>query len=185
MNFSSISKRVAIAAFVLAACASANALTISDALGRVVNGVAADAVTDAMMVNSLVARANGTSPAAYDIADKTYTLLSDPAAVLPLAVWVSTSAVGGDNLVNIGAGGFAYLTVKYDGAQGSELVFNIQGLSGNLPVPATDLGFGANQYSLFNSVGGGTPGSVPDGGATVLLLGGALAALGAVRRFVS
>src|SRR5688500_19220714 len=121
-----------------------------------------------MMVNSIVARANGTSPAAFDVTGKTYTLLSDPAPILPFAVWVSTSAVGGDDLVNIGTGGFAYLTVKYDGAQGSELVFDIQGLMGNLPVPATDFGFGANQYSLFNAVGGGTPGSVPDGGSAAL-----------------
>jgi hypothetical protein len=182
MNFPSISKRVALTAFILVACASANALTITDALGRVENGVAADAVTDAMMVNSIVARANGTSPAAFDIPGKTYTLLSDPVPILPFAVWFSTGAVGGDNLVNIGAGGFAYLTVKYDGAQGSELVFNVQGLAGSLPVPAFDLGFGANQYSLFNAVG--TPG-VPDSGATILLLGSALAILAAVRRFVS
>jgi hypothetical protein len=178
-------KRLATTAFVLVACASANALTITDALGRVANGVAADGVTDAMMVNSIVARANGTSPAAFDIAGKTYTLLTDPAPILPFAVWVSTGAVGGDNLVNIGAGGFSYLTIKYDGAEGSELVFDVQGVVGNLPVPATDLGFGANQYSLFNSVGSGTPGSVPDGGATVLLLGSALAILGAARKFMS
>ena len=173
-------KRAGIALLGIALAASAHALTISDALGRVVNGVAADAVTDAMMINSLVARANGTSPAAYDIVGKTYTLLNDPIPVLPLAVWASTSAVGGDNTVDIGLGGYAYLSVKYNGANGSELVFYIQGLSGGLPVPATDLGFGANQYSLFN-VAGAPPG-VPDGGATIVLLGVTLGIVGLARR---
>jgi hypothetical protein len=162
----------------------ASAVTIfatSDALGRVQNGVAADAVSDANMVNTLVAMANGTSTAPYIDPTKIYTLISDPVPLLPLAVFVSTSAVGGDSSVDIGAGGYAYLTIKYDGANGSELVYFIQGLSGVISVPSSDLGNTKNQYSLFNSTQGGT--GVPDGGATVLLLGAGLTLLAFARRF--
>jgi hypothetical protein len=185
-----ILKTVALASF-LAACASSHAVTIfltTDALGRVQNGVAADAPTDVAMVNSIVDRANGSATSSFDIAGKTYTTAGffNPANTLPYSTFVSTSAVGGDNIVDVGVGGFTYLTVKYDGANGSELVFYIAGLTGGITVPGSDLDFGANQYSLFNAVGGpGTPPGVPDGGTSVVLLGLALGALALVRRHIA
>ncbi|PYK64402.1 MAG: hypothetical protein DME50_13745 [Verrucomicrobia bacterium] len=50
-------------------------------------------------------------------------------------------------------------------------------MSGIISIPDIGLGHGLSGWALF------TAGSVPDSGATVMLLGAALGALGVVRRF--
>ena len=157
-------------------------LDLSNALGRVVDGVAANATADEAMVNAIIARANGVA-STYDVAGKTYTVLNDPAPLLPsFASFVSGGAVGGDNQVNLGLGGYEYLSIKYDGAQGSLLIWDIASLTGIVDVLGTDLGKGANNYNLFNA--SRTPTGVPDGGMTVMLLGAGLSVLGIGRRLV-
>jgi VPDSG-CTERM motif len=50
-----------------------------------------------------------------------------------------------------------------------------------ITIPATGFGgYGLSGWALFTAPGG----AVPDGGATVMLLGAALAAIGVARRFL-
>ena len=89
----------------------------------------------------------------------------------------------GNNVVNLGTGGFTYLIAKYDGPNGGSEVWNVQGLTGIYTIPLFGLAgqnFGLSHWTLF-----GTGSGVPDGGTTVMLLGAALGALGMARRFLN
>jgi hypothetical protein len=82
----------------------------------------------------------------------------------------------GNNVVDLGTGGFTYLLAKYDGPSGGSEIWNVQGLTGGYTIPLTwenGQGLGLSHWTLF---GGG--GQVPDGGTTVMLLGAALGGLG-------
>jgi hypothetical protein len=82
--------------------------------------------------------------------------------------------------INLGiAGTYDYLFAHYGGPGGgfSEVWF-IGDLSGTIMIPGTANGHGLSGWALFTAGGQG----VPDGGATVMLLGAALGALGVVRR---
>lgn len=86
---------------------------------------------------------------------------------------------GNGGLVDLGTGGFTYLLGKYDGPHGVDEIWNVQGLTGLVTIPASlGVGLGLSHWTLF----GGT--TVPDGGTTVMLLGAALGALGMTRRFL-
>jgi hypothetical protein len=104
------------------------------------------------------------------------------------------SGGSGDVTIDLGSGGvYSYLIVTYDGQNGAAAVFNISGLTG----PITIYGYGSPQAN-GNILGSSTPqqgyfritsytlvsGTVPDGGATVMLLGVALGALGVARRYL-
>jgi hypothetical protein len=87
----------------------------------------------------------------------------------------------GSNVVDLGTGGFTYLLGKYDGPQGGDEVWYVQGLTGIQTIPLTGFGnLGLSHWSLFT--GGGV--TVPDGGSAVALLGLALTGLEGVRRMV-
>jgi len=96
-------------------------------------------------------------------------------------------------------GTFQYLVAQYDGPNGGVAVWNISSLTGTIEIygyakPEKVNGqfignllgcdhaqqgyFRITGYTLLN------PLSVPDGGAKVMLLGGALGALGMARRFI-
>jgi protein with PEP-CTERM/exosortase system signal len=91
-------------------------------------------------------------------------------------------------------GTFTYLVAAYDGPNGGAAVFNISGLTGSVTVygfakplangnllgtdVATQGYFRLTTITLLNPTG------VPDGGATVMLLGAALGALGMARRYL-
>lgn len=84
-----------------------------------------------------------------------------------------------ENVSSINATGYQYVLAKYGGGQvdGYSLVwFKIDGFAGDVAPQANYGGNGLSHISLFNKV------SVPDGGATLMLLGGALVGLGALRR---
>ncbi len=100
-----------------------------------------------------------------------------PNALVPGAV------SGTGTTINLGTGGvFSYLFAKYDGQNDISQVWYVGNLSGILTIPLDGpLGHGLSGWILFGP--GGTP-SVPDGGTTVMLLGAALGALGAARRFL-
>lgn len=84
--------------------------------------------------------------------------------------------------INIGSQGtFTYLYAKYDGGNAGTEVWYIGDLSGTITIPGFLGQYGLSGYTLF---GTGTPGGVPDGGTTVMLLGAALGALGMARRFL-
>jgi VPDSG-CTERM motif len=90
------------------------------------------------------------------------------------------SIFGTGTSINLGAGGFTYLFAKYDGQNDLSLVWNVADLSGIVTIPADGpLGHGLSGWRLF---GGGQ--GVPDGGATVMLLGASLGALGMLRRYL-
>ena len=63
--------------------------------------------------------------------------------------------------------------------EGSDQVWNISGLTGNVAVPKTDVtGYGPNKCFLFTA----DATSVPDGGTTIALLGFALVGVDFLRR---
>jgi protein with PEP-CTERM/exosortase system signal len=107
----------------------------------------------------------------------------------PTAVFPNGFAKNGGpkDPVDLGNGTlYSYLFAKYDGKNAGSEVWYVGGISGIITIPAEGIPghghqYGLSGWSLFGP--GATPPSVPDGGATVMLLGAALGALGAVRRF--
>ena len=95
------------------------------------------------------------------------------------------SPVNNGGVVNIDlgptVGTYSYLFAKYDGQNDISQVWYVGNLSGQITIPFLGpLGHAISGYILF----AGTPGGVPDGGTTVMLLGAALGALGMARRFL-
>ena len=94
-------------------------------------------------------------------------------------------------------GTFQYLVVRYDGPNGGVAVLNIGGLTGTIELyryakpekvngqfTGNLLGSNTAQQGYFLMSGWSLLNPVPDGGATVMLLGAALGALGIVRRYI-
>jgi hypothetical protein len=77
-------------------------------------------------------------------------------------------------------GTYDYLFAHYGGPGGGTVWF-IGNLSGLISIPQIGFGHGLSGWALF---GPGVVG-VPDGGATVMLLGAALGMLGVARRFLA
>ena len=76
-------------------------------------------------------------------------------------------------------GTYAYLFAHYGGPKGGFAeVWNVADLSSIITIPASALGHGLSGWALFTGNGVG----VPDGGATVMMLGAALGMLGLARR---
>jgi VPDSG-CTERM motif len=97
--------------------------------------------------------------------------------------------VGGGTIA--GASNFLYVLAKYDGPNAGYVLFHMPTLSGTIPLLPTgiwgnenDTGFGLSHYVGFGSVPT-PPTPTPDGGATLSLLGLALAGIGVVRRYIS
>ncbi|HEY6226242.1 MAG TPA: VPDSG-CTERM sorting domain-containing protein [Verrucomicrobiae bacterium] len=78
--------------------------------------------------------------------------------------------------------GYVYLAAKWDGPNGGAMVYDLQGLAAGsiVDLPQTAYGTGMTGYTLFQG-----DNRVPDGGATVALLGVGLLGLGAMRRKLS
>jgi hypothetical protein len=75
----------------------------------------------------------------------------------------------------------AYLVVQYDGPQGGSVVINLGGNDAKVPYDSSIIWGTGDQYGVSHfAIVGGTP--TPDGGATAVLLGGALVGLGLMRR---
>lgn len=78
-------------------------------------------------------------------------------------------------------GTYDYLFAHYGGPKGGFAeVWDVANLSGMITIPSIGMGHGLSGWALFT----GPNGAVPDGGATVMLLGAALGALGLARRFL-
>ena len=96
-------------------------------------------------------------------------------------------AQGGQNdtTINLGAGGvYSYLFAKYDGKNDISQVWYVGNLNGIITIPQNGpLNHGLSGWILFGP--GVPPPGVPDGGATIMLLGAALAVLGTARRFLT
>jgi hypothetical protein len=90
---------------------------------------------------------------------------------------------GTGTAIDLGAQGtFSYLFAHYGGPGGGTVeVWFVGNLAGIISIPQIGFGHGLSGWALFGPGGVG----VPDGGATVMLLGAALAVLGISRRFLT
>jgi hypothetical protein len=133
-------------------------------------------------VNILLGLSPGSGPTT--IGANTYTrTLNDPLlGNYPDAVF---SAEFGENVTDIPLGddGYLYLLAKYDGPNFGSVVWYVGGLTGDITIPLFGSGeqFAVSHTYLFNP-NGAPPNGVPDSGTTVMLLGTALACIGALRR---
>lgn len=88
---------------------------------------------------------------------------------------------GEGTTVNLGTQGtYNYLVATYGGPNGVSQVWHVSDLTGIVIIPGVWAKDGLPSWALF----GASPQGIPDGGATVMLLGVALAALGLVRRWL-
>jgi hypothetical protein len=100
----------------------------------------------------------------------------------PLPSPATLALRGKGTSINLGTQGtYDYLFAHYGGpGGGTGEVWYVGDLSGVINIPNIAFGHGLSGWALFTAPGG----AVPDGGATVMLLGVALGALGAARRFL-
>jgi hypothetical protein len=94
----------------------------------------------------------------------------------------ATLALRGElTTIDLGTQGtYDYLFAHYGGPGGGFAeVWYVGGLSESIRIPGTSGGHGLSGWALFAAPNG----AVPDGGATAMLLGAALSALGVIRRF--
>jgi hypothetical protein len=87
-----------------------------------------------------------------------------------------------------GASSYEYVLAKYNGNNAGYVLYHIPSLAPGFTLPLLPTGIWQNNqgtgYALSHYVGFGST-SVPDGGATLSLLGLALAGIGVVRRYIS
>jgi hypothetical protein len=165
-------------AVTLAFSGNASALTIGDAqeLGFVNFGIPSGDEDRTLYVNHLIDMALGTS----DSADgQNYFRSNNDFGPLPNAVFALN---GSGTTIDLGIGLYTYLFAKYDGPNYGSEVWYVGNLSGIITIPGFAGQYGLSGWTLFGP--GGAPGGVPEGGATAILLGAALGALGMARRFV-
>jgi hypothetical protein len=174
-------------------------------VGTVVPGLQGNggqAARDASMTNTLRGMALGAQPPGSPLYSRSFNSFSPlPPATTTGAVPVTGFSGGtGNILINLSVlGTFQYLVAAYDGPNGGAAVWNIAGLTGTITIygfakpekvnghfTGNLLGssiaqqgyFRITSYTLLN------PTSLPDGGATIMLLGAALGALGMMRRYL-
>ena len=161
-------------------------LTFGDAkdLGQVFSGIPSGDADRLAYVNHLIDMAPGNS---NTFRGQTFhRSLNNPGpgfSNYPDAVLVGLKNGIGTN-VNLGNGTlYSYLFAKYDGKNAGAEVWYVGDLSGVIHIPAfglADQHYGLSGWTLF---GPGVP-QVPDGGATVTLLGVAIGVLGVARDFL-
>jgi hypothetical protein len=180
MKLKSISKLAllctAVCATMLAFTNNVSALTIGDdhELGFVEFGIPSGDQDRTDYVNHLIGMALGTQD---DALGQHFTRSNNDFGPLPTAVFALN---GTGTTIDLGTGLYSYLYAKYDGPNFGAEVWYVGNLSGIITIPATGGGYGLSGWTLFG------PGvtQVPDGGATVMLLGTALCAFGIARRFI-
>ena len=150
-------------------------LTIGDTheLGFVEFGIPSGDQDRTNYVNHLIGMALGTQD---DALGQHFTRSNNDFGPLPTAVFALN---GTGTTINLGTGLYTYLFAKYDGPNYGSEVWYVGNLSGIITIPLTAGGYGLSGWTLFGPGGQG----VPDGGATAMLLGAALGALGMARRF--
>jgi hypothetical protein len=174
-----------VAAFLAASCAAmlafgsnAQALTFGDGndLGQVLFGIPSGDQDRTDYVNHLVDMTPGDSDS---FSGQDFNRTSNSCGTCAL-VAVADITNGTGTSIDLGAGGSLYLFAKYDGPNAGSEVWNIQGLTGTITIPAT--GLAGQKYGLSGwSIWGGTPTSTPDSGTTAGLLGLAMIGLTALR----
>jgi len=184
MNYISLKKW---AAAIVCVCAiglsfqvSAIPLTIGDAyyLGDVNPGIPAGESDEEGYINQLVSMAAPSGPTV--VGANTFTRSANVFAGLPAADFTSKEDTGTITTFTLD-GTTAYVLAKYDQDQAGALVWYVAGLVGEITIPATYNNRDISHTSFF----GGGPGTVPDGGATIALLGFALIGVDVLRRKIS
>jgi protein with PEP-CTERM/exosortase system signal len=156
-------------------------LTIGDAheLGFVDRSVPTTVLSATLYVNKMIGLALGGSTHVINgPTDNLVTRSNHAFGPLPTAVYVLT---GHGPTIDLGTGLYSYLFAKYDSTNFGAEVWYVGNLSGIITIPATAGGY---RLSLWKVFGPGVT-QVPDGGATVMLLGAALAVLGTARWFLT
>ena len=165
-------------AVILGSATDAKALTIGDShqIGAVRGNVAPGEGLRRNLVNHLIDMALATHDKAFG---RELFRSSNSFGQLQDAV-LSGHVSGTAAIINLGSGLYTYLFANYDGARSdSAQVWYVGNLSGIITIPEI---FGQKRLSGWTLFGPGAAGAVPDGGATVMLLGGALALLGVLQR---
>jgi VPDSG-CTERM motif len=161
---------------------AATALTFNDArvVGTITPAAPVNPAIASAYINYMIALAPGNSGTFFPnpTHPQTITRSSNTFASLPDAL-VTGAVTGHGTTINLGAGVYSYLFAKYDGQNDVSQVWYVRNLSGIVTIPA--LGPSGHALTLWKLFPGA---QVPDGGATVMLLGAALGALGMARRFL-
>ena len=151
---------------------SARALTFADAVGTVRSGEPAGTSDETGYVNHLLSLAMG----ATDVFDgHTYAKFTAD---------TGTVGAGVQNTTDNSGTGIGWLLAKYDGPNGGDVLFKIDGDftipkdSGTLWENDNGKGYGLSHFTYFRSESQ----HVPDGGATAALLGIGMLGLVAFRR---
>jgi hypothetical protein len=161
--------------------AEATVLTIGDAyyIGSINDGVPSSVSLEAGYINYLITLLPGATdttipPSTGETYNREESTLSGP---LPTAV-VAGAFKSPDSPTStaIDVNGFTYILAKYNATKAGSLVWLIYGAGTTVDLPTSYNDQALGHYTLFNA----TP--VPDGGTTLILLGGALVGLGALRR---
>ena len=150
---------------------NASALTVGDNkfLGQLIPGTGGNAERTAY-VNYMI----GMNPGFGLFMNQVFNRSTNNFGSLPTAVF----ALNGTGInIPLGTGLYSYLFAQYNGAS---YVWYVGNLSGNVQIPFVAAGL-LMGWTLFSAGGQG----VPDSGATVMLLGAALCALGIARRFLT
>jgi hypothetical protein len=88
---------------------------------------------------------------------------------------------GGSMTINLGTPGtYDYLLANYNAPNGASEVWYIGDLSGTIVIEGNLGEYGLSSWALFSP----TPQNVPDGGATVMLLGLGVGSLSLMRRYL-
>jgi hypothetical protein len=155
------------------------------AVGFVVDGVG-NPTEQASFVNILVGLAANTTDFQTPAGTGEHYTRTDNFAGLPTIS--ATGHLKQDNAntsFDLGAGGYTYLTGKYDAENAGMYVWYVAGLTGIVTMPANSSGFNGNQ-GLSHSIAYGPGTSVPEGGSTVAMLGaGFILLAGLARRSLS
>ena len=162
-------------------------------LGEFVPGVVGaqgQAARDADIVNALLTLAPGgtgsfnlgSNPPETGQRSKNVFIPTPTSATDVDAVLVG-QASGSGNFTAAVPAGYTYYVVQWDGPQGGAMAYDITGIAAGtlLELPINAYGHGQTGGSFLK----GTSTNIPDGGATIALLGVGLLGLGAMRRKVS
>jgi hypothetical protein len=147
-------------------------------LGQVLPGTLADNADREQYVNFMIGLSLGSSGhVIINEEDNLITRSNNNFGALPGDVTVSL--IGTSMMINLGKQAtYDYLLANYNGPNGGAEVWYVGDLSRSIII-APNLGQSSlSGWALFT----GGPQSVPDGGATVMLLGAALIALSVMRR---
>ena len=162
----------------------ATTLTIGDVreLGLISKNQPANPTSSAGFIDILLSQGLGSGPTTIGANDYTRTTNDPLAGNNPSAVFGLEYGAMTD--IDLGSGGFLYLLAKYDGPNWGSEIWYVGGLTGHITIPEFGSGtqYGVSHVFLYNPNGDGA--SVPEGGATLLLLGTAVGAIVLGRRFV-